>query len=283
MKSCAYACLAAAWISSSVAPLRPTRNVKADALVEQNRLLGDNGNVVPQVPGADGTDIGAANPHRADLRIVEAQQQIGEGGFAGAGAADQGHQLAGLDRQVDVVEDGLFTVGEADIVETNGGAVGMEGLGVGRFGQGGLLGEYVIDRVHCQPRQTQLMVQPAQVLDWGVEVEHADEEEQEFAASSRRITAVERKPGKDQGDADAANELDQGTGQFTRPHRPHEETDHSFGGLAELLHDVSLEVIALHHANAGEGFMHHFRQVGEHRRDARVRLAGLARDNVPGE
>src|ERR1017187_10461576 len=105
-------------------------NVKADALVEENRLLSDNGNVGPQLPRGDGTDIGAANQHRAGLRVIEAQQQIGEGGLAGAGAADQGHQLAGLDGQIDIVKRRLFAVGEADVLEANWGALGVEGFWV---------------------------------------------------------------------------------------------------------------------------------------------------------
>ena len=44
----------------------------------------------------------------AARRVVKAQQQIGERGFAGAAGADERDELAGFDGEVDVPQHRLF-------------------------------------------------------------------------------------------------------------------------------------------------------------------------------
>ena len=109
-------------------------------------------------------DVCVANEHCAFVGVIEAEQEVGEAGFAGAGAADQSNELAGLDDQVDVVEHGLLTIGEAHVFETDRDAAGLERLGVGWFGQCGLLRKQLIDRFDGGTRQTQLALETAQVL-----------------------------------------------------------------------------------------------------------------------
>ena len=63
------------------------------------------------------------------LHIVEAQQQIGQRGLAGAGMADNGDGLAGLNREADVLQHPfLAVVGEPDLVEFDAAALRHRGL-----------------------------------------------------------------------------------------------------------------------------------------------------------
>ena len=48
---------------------------------------------------------------RAGRRVVEAAQQLGQRGLAGAVLTDDGHRCAGRDRQVEAVEHGTAAVG----------------------------------------------------------------------------------------------------------------------------------------------------------------------------
>ena len=66
--------------------------------------------------------------------IVKAQQQVGQGRLARAAGADQGHQLARLDREIDVVEHGLLAVREFHAFEADFGARGPERFGVSGSG-----------------------------------------------------------------------------------------------------------------------------------------------------
>ena len=51
--------------------------------------------------------IDAIDEDAAALHVVEAHHQAGDGGFAGAGVADDGGGLAGLDGEGDVVQNPL--------------------------------------------------------------------------------------------------------------------------------------------------------------------------------
>ena len=63
--------------------------------------------------------------------IVKAQEQVGQGGLARAGAADQRDHLARLDFQLDVAQDHFGAVAEADVVKMNFSAGGAKGDGLG--------------------------------------------------------------------------------------------------------------------------------------------------------
>ena len=72
-------------------------NVPADGVVEQNGFLRDDGNLVAQIAGGNVANVHAADVDDAALRVVKAQQQIGQRGFAGAAGADERDELAGFE------------------------------------------------------------------------------------------------------------------------------------------------------------------------------------------
>ena len=82
-------------------------DVPADGVVEQNVFLRDDGDLVAQIARGNVAQIHAADFDRAARRVVKAQQQVGERGFAGAAGADERDELAGFDGEVDVVQHGF--------------------------------------------------------------------------------------------------------------------------------------------------------------------------------
>ena len=56
-------------------------------------------------------DVDAVEQNLAALDFVEAQQELNRGGLAGAGVADDGDGLAGLDVEGDVAQDPVFVLG----------------------------------------------------------------------------------------------------------------------------------------------------------------------------
>ena len=72
------------------------------------------------------THVHAVEADAAGLRIVEAQQQLEQGGLAGAGRADHGHRLAGADIEREMRQGGFVQarrIGEGHVVERHAGAV----------------------------------------------------------------------------------------------------------------------------------------------------------------
>ncbi len=80
----------------------------------------------------DAGDVLAVDQDAAVLEVEEAQQQIDERRFAGAGAADQADLLAGLDVEDEPVDQpALAAVAEAHVVEAHLAARDVERRGVG--------------------------------------------------------------------------------------------------------------------------------------------------------
>ena len=83
-----------------VARGRPRQaEVLGDRLVEQERVLRDEPDHPPELPGIELADVVAADPNGALLRVGEPQEQGGERGLAGAGGPHDRHRLARRDRE----------------------------------------------------------------------------------------------------------------------------------------------------------------------------------------
>ena len=98
-----------------------------DAELAAERLLGDR----PQVVAVDG--------HGPARGVIEAGDELGQGGLATTGGPDQGDGLTGGDLEADVGEDrGVGEVPERDVGEADGPVDGLELGGVGGISNGGL-------------------------------------------------------------------------------------------------------------------------------------------------
>ena len=102
-------------------------------------------------PGIQLRDVRPIHQHAALIGVVQAVDELDEGGLAAAGGAQHADQLSGLDGQAHVVECGRGGAGEAlgDVDEFHGG--GGRGLHGAPFERGlvkgdeeGLLDSYPI-------------------------------------------------------------------------------------------------------------------------------------------
>lgn len=74
-------------------------------------------------------NIHPTNPDGALLDIVEAKEQVDQGGFAGAGVAHNCHHLAGLDANAEIPKHPIFVlVGEPYVIEFHGARVFENGV-----------------------------------------------------------------------------------------------------------------------------------------------------------
>ena len=96
MKWSAWAALAAAMTSSSVASGAAVADVLHDRAVVEPGILQDHAEHAAQVAAGEIPDVVAVHQDGAAVDIVEAHQQLDHGGLAGAGWADDGDLLAGL-------------------------------------------------------------------------------------------------------------------------------------------------------------------------------------------
>lgn len=69
-------------------------DVGADRVVEQERLLGDQGDVMAQARQGQAAHVAPVQGDRAGGHVIEARDQVQDGALAAARRADQGHGLA---------------------------------------------------------------------------------------------------------------------------------------------------------------------------------------------
>ena len=99
-------------------------------VVEQVEALENHADLLAQLVHIDvvGGEVGAAEPHVAGVGGLEQVQAAQQGRLAGARGADDGHDLAGHDRKVDVAQDLEIAEGLAQALDAD------DGLGAGGRG-----------------------------------------------------------------------------------------------------------------------------------------------------
>ena len=139
-------------------PLVTEAQVGGDGPAEQERLLGDEPDALPEHLAIERSDIDAIDEHGALGRVVQARDQVHDGGLAAAGASDDGRGLAGPRLERDGVQHRVLGAGiaEADIAELDqsGPLDDREGDRFGRIGDGRLRLEDLLDPAggHGGPR-----------------------------------------------------------------------------------------------------------------------------------
>ena len=71
----------------------PVGYVRADGVVEQDRLLAHQPHLPPQPAHLEVLDVHAVQCDRARIRVVKSLQESDDGGFAAAALADEGNRL----------------------------------------------------------------------------------------------------------------------------------------------------------------------------------------------
>ena len=93
-------------------------DVFGDGPVEEEGVLHNGGDVLPQGLDGDVPDVLPVDADGAGLRLVEAGDELGDGGLADAGRADEGDHLTGLRAEGNVLQHRhALHVGEADVIE----------------------------------------------------------------------------------------------------------------------------------------------------------------------
>ena len=97
-------------------------DVVADRAAEQEVVLQHHAEALAQMPQVDLAQIGAVDLQEAAVVAVDALQQAGDGGLAGAAAADDAEHGAGGNREADPVERRRLGagIGEGDVLEADG-------------------------------------------------------------------------------------------------------------------------------------------------------------------
>ena len=202
------------------------------------------------------------------MRVVKAEQQIGERGLAGTAGADEGDHLPGFDREVDPAQYKFVAVGKMNVVELNrrvrrAQENGLRGLanGVPGFQQfknplagGAGLG--------------QLVVETAERFQRLIHQENAADELEKIARRRARV-AQEYDVKKHQRYAQRGEEFNQGARQLLGADDPHHLAEETPGRFPELREDRGFQVVSFDDAVGGERFVHEVGQLG------RVRLHGF--------
>src|SRR5260370_1947474 len=99
-------------------------NVCFDGAGEEEAVLKNDAEQAAEVLEIDFADVDAVEQDLAALDVIEAKKERDERGFAGAGVADNGEGLAGLDAEGDIAEDpivfsrmGNGTITEPDVAK----------------------------------------------------------------------------------------------------------------------------------------------------------------------
>ena len=97
-------------------------------VVKQYHVLKDHRVITEQHFRIHGGNIHAAYLNRAPCDVPQSGGKPGAGAFAGAGGADQRRDLALPGGEADVLQDVLFVIGKAHMVEYDIVAFGLEGF-----------------------------------------------------------------------------------------------------------------------------------------------------------
>ena len=145
------------------------------------------------------------------MRVVKAEEQIGQRGLAGATGADQGHHLARVYCKLDPVQNGFVTVGKMNVVEVNRRVGRAQGNGLGRFADIVLRRQQIENPLAGRARLLKLAVQPDDVFDRAIHQYNGQGELDEFVGG--RI-GLKGKVNEQGGDADRTEEFYQRSGDF---------------------------------------------------------------------
>ena len=200
----------------------PGEDVVLDGAAEQEVVLQHHAEALAQMAQVDLAQIRAVDLHRAGIVAVDAHQQPGDGGLAGARSTDQPEHRAGLDGEADLVERrGLGAlVGEGHVLEADRT---LE-LRPQPVGQRTPLGRPVEYPAHLRERLARLLdvLQQAREVHQRAGDATAQHHEADQAAERQRVVRGERDIGADRQHA--------GLGVFLERHHQ----DH--GPVAELAH-----------------------------------------------
>ena len=97
--------------------LHAERDVAAERVVEEYRLLVDVADELSQVVYTEILDVDAVDEHLALLHVIVARNEVDECRLARSALSDESHGLTLLDDEVDVAQHPLLAVAERHVAE----------------------------------------------------------------------------------------------------------------------------------------------------------------------
>jgi hypothetical protein len=148
-------------------------DVVFDRVVEQHRVLRHDADGAAHARLRDLADVVAADGDAALLHVVEAVQQPCQRGLARPRRADHGHRLAGRDLEAQVLAGwARGFVGEADVLEADGGIRAGQRLRTGRVAHLAVFFHQHEHLVQVGQALLDLAVDHAQEVQRNVELDH---------------------------------------------------------------------------------------------------------------
>src|SRR5450755_4307799 len=144
-------------------------------------------------------DVDAANSNGSALNVVEAEQQVCQGGLAGSGVSDHGDGLAGGNAETDIAQNPVLAdVREPDVVELDGDGSWRKGLRAGRRDDAGLGVEQFENTLGGGHGSLEDIVFFAEVLDGPEEAQSILKKRDQHAEGQGALPDAEAAVGKQQ-------------------------------------------------------------------------------------
>src|SRR3712207_3565127 len=228
-----------------------------DRPVEDQRLLQHDGYVLAQGPERQGAQVVAVEPYRARVRVVEAQQQPGSGGFSRPAGPHERQRLAGARREGDVVERRPLRarVTERDRVELDGAPGAAQGSGVGPILHRGLLIHELDDPLGAGGGREDRAGELAQALHRLVEAGEVDHEDEQPAQGEVPAGEKPNPDGDHDGHARQLYQVDHGREQRLQADGRHLRPKATHVLPVEALGFVLLAVVRLHQGGVREALL----------------------------
>src|SRR5882762_2394700 len=261
-------------------------DIRFDGAGEKKGILKDDAELAAQILELDEANVFAIKEDLTALDVVEAQQQGDQGGLAGAGVADDGESLAGLDAEGNISEDpvligGLWdiSIAEPDVAEFDFATRMIEGNGVGIGFDDYRLVEELENALGGGHRGLKNVEFFAEILN-GTEKalgEHSEggEDAESDAAGKNAVSA---RP-IDQSDGGEAEKLDGGVEEGVSENGVAPGEHIVAIALAKFVHGFLFAVKELHDAHAGNVFLEEGVDAGDGGSNAAIGIANELAEN----
>src|SRR4029077_7990618 len=247
--------------------------------------LSDHGNLLAQGSNGDTADVHAIDANGAGGGLVEARQQIDQGGFSRAARTDQGDDLPAARAKSNILQDhGIVpAVGKAYIVKFDFAGEGEQRWRAGLLALFFLLIQIGEDLGAGALRILKLLIDLADALQGHISVEHGVEKSQKntgrHALSFDLIACIQEEKRND----DGAEQIHQRRGGHRGTHPAHALAQQAARGLAEFAELEVLHAEGLDHAISAYRLLQNLAELAETALAVFGRLADLSAKFADGK
>src|SRR6185437_2094052 len=250
---------------------------------EQVRILQHDAEALAELAQVPLAQVQAVEKDAALLDVIEAQEEAGDGGLAGARMPDNRQARAGLGDEADVAQDPILAlVGEPDVVELDAASRG-EGRTRNRRGlEGDGSVEQFENALGAGHRGLQVVVLIAQILDGAEEALNILDKGEDNADGERAVHDAQAAEPEHEGHRQDAEKLDHRVVDGVGEDGADPGITVLAVDLAELLKGALLAVVGLHHRDAGDVLLHEDVDPGHKEANLAIALAHGGAEEVGG-